>query len=68
MSFCVGFREYDFNSVVSIAGVVYGFMVVVPTLIWFLFRQLETSTRLITVICVYGYSLFVFIPAAVRAK
>lgn len=54
--------EYDFNAVVSIAGLVYGFLGSVPVAIWFLFRQLETSTSLVTVLCVYGYSLTVFIP------
>lgn len=57
--------QYDFNSVVSIASVVYGFTVASTLLVWFLFRQLETNTSLITVLCVYGYSLFVFIPASI---
>jgi hypothetical protein len=58
-------REYDFNSVVSIAAVVYSFLGCVPVALWFLFRQLEANTSLVSILCVYGYSLFVFIPASV---
>jgi hypothetical protein len=63
--FSLSDRQYDFNSVVSIAAVVYSFLGCVPLAIWFLFRQLETNTSLVAILCVYGYSLTVFIPASV---
>jgi hypothetical protein len=44
---------------------VYGFAGGVPLALWFVFRQFEARLRLITAICLYGYSLFIFIPAAV---
>jgi hypothetical protein len=63
--------EYDFQSIVTAASVVFGFTAAVPTVIWFIFKQLletQYQIRLITALCLYGYSLFVFIPAAVRSQ
>ena len=58
-------RKYDFQTVVSVATLIYGFASIVPLCIWFTLKQLEAKVKLITVICLYGYSLFHFIPAAV---
>ena len=62
-------RSYDFQSVVDVAALVYGFAGCVPLGIWFILRQYEAndlkSIPLITAVCVYGYSLISFIPATV---
>ena len=58
-------REYDFEAVVSVATLVYGFTAAVPALLWFLFRQLEQPVKFITLLCLYGYALFIFVPASV---
>jgi hypothetical protein len=56
--------EYDFQSVVTASSLVYTFAAGVPLSLWFIFRQLtEAKMKLITLICLYGYSLLVFIPA-----
>lgn len=62
---CACCREYDFESVMSLASLVYGFLGGVTAALYFLLRQLEASTSLTTVLCVYGYSLAIFIPASV---
>lgn len=49
------------------SSVIYGFASGAPTAIWFVLRQLGSSTKLVHVISLYGYSLFVFIPATVRS-
>eukprot|EP00744_Colponema_vietnamica_P000370 GILI01000648.1.p1 GENE.GILI01000648.1~~GILI01000648.1.p1 ORF type:complete len:353 (+),score=129.40 GILI01000648.1:86-1144(+) len=54
--------EYDFSYVPAAAGVVYGFGFVFPLVLWFIMRQFGTQTPIVQVICIYGYSLFVFIP------
>lgn len=55
---------YDFQSVVTVASLVYSFVGIVPLSLWFILRQLEAKVKLISLICLYGYSLFIFIPAS----
>lgn len=56
--------EYDFQSVVTASSLVYTFAAGVPLGIWFILRQLtDAKMKLITLICLYGYSLLTFIPA-----
>jgi len=56
--------EYDFQSVLTASSLVYSFASACPVSLYFIFRQLDIKLKLITAICLYGYSLFVFIPAA----
>jgi len=56
---------YDFQSVVSVATLVFGFAGCVPVSIWFVLRQLDAKVKLINIICLYGYALFIYIPASV---
>jgi hypothetical protein len=56
---------YNFEELLSISSVIYGFSGAVPLLIWFVLKQMGSTLRLINVICLYGYSLTVFIPAAI---
>ena len=56
--------EYDFQSVVTASSLVYTFAAGVPLGIWFILRQLtDAKMKLITLVCLYGYSLLTFIPA-----
>jgi len=59
-------REYDIESVISLASLVYGFLFAVSAAIYLLMRQLEASLSATAILCVYGYSLTIFIPASVR--
>jgi len=55
--------EYNFQSVVTASSLIYGFAGGVPLVLWFGLRQLDAKVRLITSLCLYGYSLAIFIPA-----
>lgn len=55
--------EYDFQSVVTACSFVFSFASLCPILIYFIFKQYDSKVKLISMICLYGYSLFVFIPA-----
>lgn len=48
----------------SLASLVYGFLAGVTAALYFTLRQLEASTAPSAVLCVYGYSFAVFIPAS----
>jgi hypothetical protein len=58
-------RIYDFTELLTIASVIYGFSGGVPLVVWFVLRQMDAKLKLINAICLYGYSLTIFIPAAV---
>lgn len=58
-------REYDFQSVVTAASLIYGFAAGVPLAIYLTLGQYGARLALINCVCLYGYSLFVYIPAAV---
>jgi hypothetical protein len=55
---------YNFQSVVTAATVVYTFAAAAPVTIYFVLRQFGLTTPLMTIVCLYGYSLLSFIPAA----
>lgn len=57
--------EYNFQSILTASSVVFGFVSICPSLIWFIFRQYEPNLKFITIFCLYGYSMFVFIPAVI---
>jgi hypothetical protein len=53
---------YDFQSIVTAASLIYGFAFGAPAAVWVALRQYDPKFRLITITCLYGYSMFVFIP------
>eukprot|EP01033_Poteriospumella_lacustris_P000359 gene359-235_t len=55
---------YDFQSILTSGSVIYSYAFAAPALVWFIFKQYEPKLRFVTVYCIYGYSLFLFIPAA----
>lgn len=58
--------RYNFEKITFAAAVMYGYVTMVPTLIWCVLRyqgiQRLSADRLL---CIYGYSLTVFIPVCV---
>lgn len=55
---------YNFDEILSISSVIYGFSGSVPLIIWFILRQMGSTMKLINAVCLYGYSLTIFVPAA----
>jgi len=55
---------YDFDKVPIAAAGFYGYLIIVPALIWAIARFLSARLSLVEHYCIYGYSLFVFIPAS----
>jgi len=56
--------EYDLQSMVNAASVVYGYAGLSPVLAYLGLGQLGVEVKFITLICLYGYSLCVFIMAS----
>jgi len=54
--------HYDVFKIGYGAAVIYGYAFLVPICLWFYLRWLELRVRLISMLCIYGYSLFVYLP------
>ena len=56
---------YNFNQLTLAGSVVYSYVTILPLLFWMLLRYYEASKRLVDVLCIYGYTLSVFIPISI---
>lgn len=57
--------NYDINLVTWSAGVFYGYVLVVPLCLYIILKYFSAPSGLVQLFCLYGYSLFIFIPAMV---
>ncbi|KAM0994922.1 hypothetical protein FF1_010412 [Malus domestica] len=55
--------EYDINVVQWSAGLFYGYVTIVPLVLYVILKYFSAPSGLVQLFCLYGYSLFVFIPA-----
>jgi protein YIPF1/2 len=58
--------NYDINLVTWSAGLFYGYVTFVPLLLYVILKYFSAPAGLVQLWCLYGYSLFIFIPASVR--
>ncbi|KAL4202466.1 hypothetical protein AMTRI_Chr02g263780 [Amborella trichopoda] len=56
--------NYDINLVTWSAGLFYGYVTIVPLLLYVILKYFSAPSGLVQLWCLYGYSLFVFIPAS----
>ncbi|KAE8653370.1 hypothetical protein Csa_007360 [Cucumis sativus] len=55
--------NYDINLVTWSAGLFYGYVTIVPLGLYVILKYFSVPSGLVQLLCLYGYSLFVFIPA-----
>merc|ERR1719399_404195 len=53
---------YNFNQLTLAGSVVYSYVTLLPLLFWMLLRYYEASKKLVDVLCIYGYTLSIFVP------
>jgi len=56
---------YNFNQLTLAGSVIYAYVTLLPLLFWMLLRYYEASKKLVDVLCIYGYTLAVFVPISV---
>jgi len=56
---------YNFNQLTLAGSVIYAYVTLLPLLVWILLRYYEASKKLVDVLCIYGYTLSVFVPISV---
>lgn len=59
---------YDFSRLASAYTLVEAFLLGLPLLLWLLGKYLSVPMTLSFLVCLYGYSMAVFIPASVRLR
>ncbi|KAK7337795.1 hypothetical protein VNO77_18382 [Canavalia gladiata] len=55
--------NYDINLVTWSAGLFYGYVTIVPLCLYVILKYFSAPAGFVQLLCLYGYSLFVFIPA-----
>ncbi|XP_062084731.1 uncharacterized protein LOC133790907 [Humulus lupulus] len=55
--------DYDINLMTWSAGLFYGYVTLVPLGLYLILKYFSAPSGLVQLFCLYGYSLFVFIPA-----
>ncbi len=58
-------REYNFQSILTASSLIYGFLAFASSISWFIVKQFDPKLRFSNVLCLYGYSNLIFIPAVV---
>ncbi|THU59112.1 hypothetical protein C4D60_Mb03t21560 [Musa balbisiana] len=56
--------DYDINLVNWSAGLFYGYVIFVPLGLYVILKYFSVPSGLVQLWCLYGYSLFIFIPAS----
>lgn len=55
--------NYDISLVTWSAGLFYGYVTIVPLCLYVVLKYFSAPSGFVQLLCLYGYSLFVFIPA-----
>lgn len=55
--------EYDINLMTWSAALFYGYVTIVPVCLYLILKYFSAPSGLVQLFCLYGYSLFIFIPA-----
>ncbi|PIN22040.1 hypothetical protein CDL12_05259 [Handroanthus impetiginosus] len=55
--------NYEINLVTWSAGLFYGYVAIVPLALYIILKYFSAPAGLVQLLCLYGYSLFIFIPA-----
>jgi protein YIPF1/2 len=56
---------YDFRMLTAAGGIVFGFLVGASVILWACLQYVSVAVPLRKLLCLYGYSLTIFVPAAV---
>jgi len=56
--------NYDFSKFIYGSAVIYGYAFIIPVLFWLYMKWADMAVQLIDILCIYGYSLFVYSPVA----
>lgn len=58
--------NYDVGKLSFAAAAIYGYLAFIPILLSFILRYYKIEVKLLQILCIYGYSFFVYIPVSVN--
>ncbi|EGC29720.1 hypothetical protein DICPUDRAFT_51115 [Dictyostelium purpureum] len=60
-------KDYQVNikKIVYSAIAMYGYSIIIPAILWGIFKWMNLGLRLLDMLCIYGYAMFIYIPASV---
>eukprot|EP01133_Synstelium_polycarpum_P016316 gene16316-19405_t len=53
------------NKIVYSAIAIYGYSLIIPLVLWGVFKWMKLGLRLLDMLCIYGYSLFIYVPISI---
>jgi len=56
---------YNLNKLSYAAAAIYGYFFLMPLVLWLIFRYNKVQVQFIDMLCLYGYSIFVYMPISV---
>ena len=56
---------YDFSQLTFAGTVIYSYVTLLPLIFWLLLRYYEASKKLADVLCIYGYTMAIFVPISI---
>lgn len=56
---------YNFNQLTLAGSVVYSYVTLLPLAVWLLLRYYDANKKLVDILCIYGYTLAIFVPISV---
>eukprot|EP01092_Planopodium_desertum_P002803 TRINITY_DN1446_c0_g1_i1.p1 TRINITY_DN1446_c0_g1~~TRINITY_DN1446_c0_g1_i1.p1 ORF type:complete len:350 (-),score=29.87 TRINITY_DN1446_c0_g1_i1:102-1151(-) len=60
-----GAWEYDFKKVTFGAAAIYGYLLIIPLILWGIMKWRLVPIRLVSVMCCYGYSMSIYLPITI---
>jgi len=57
--------QYDVNKLSVAAGVIYGYLAIIPLLLYFFCRYNSIPLQLMQMFCIFGYSMFIYVPISI---
>lgn len=57
--------QYDFNLLTMASFIIYGYVILAPILSWLLGMYVQVPLSLAQLVCLFGYSLLIFIPCSI---
>jgi len=54
--------QFNIDKLSVAAGTIYGYLILIPLILFAIFRYFKVGLRLMDILCIYGYSFFIYVP------
>jgi len=57
--------SFDIEALGVAAGCIYGYLIIIPLILWGVSKYYKLELQLLDILCIYGYSFFIYLPVSV---